>query len=78
MLSGAAVVALISKLDAANAVVVIPAVIIAVNSNSFFISFPPFKTTQTINLKKIQTYLMELESYCTPLYTIHCQNMNKI
>ena len=52
MLSGAAVVALISKLDAASAVVVILAVIIAVNSNSFFIWFPPFKTTQTINLKK--------------------------
>ena len=52
ILNGAAVVALISKLDAASAVVVILAVIIAVNSNSFFIWFPPFKTTQTINLKK--------------------------
>ena len=36
MLNGAAVVALISKLDAASAVVVMLAVIIAVNSNSFF------------------------------------------
>ena len=52
ILNGAAVVALISKLDAANAVVVILAVIIAVNSNSFFIWFPPFKTIQTIKLKK--------------------------
>ena len=52
MLNGAVVVALISKLDAANPVVVIVAVIMAVNSNSFFMCFPPFKTTQTINLKK--------------------------
>ena len=71
MLNGAAVVALISKLDAAKPVVVTLAIIIAVKSNSFFMYFIPFKTHPNCKHKKIQIYLVKPESLYNSLYTFY-------